>query len=982
MRHLRNRLLLSAAIVASALPALADDFVISTPQVVTNGGNVVNGNDSITVTGTGSVATALMDALNATGNNNTITNQGLLTTFGVGSDGIDTYAGNYATISNSGSITTNGNYSEGIEARNYNTIDNSGTVTTGGDSSEGIIANRYNTITNSGSITTGGNNSEGIDAFRGNSVVNSGSIATSGDDANGIGSFIYNTIANSGTIATSGNRSEGIEGVNYNTIANSGSITTSGDYSEGVQVTSYNAVANSGSISTSGYRSYGIFASDNNTIANSGSISTTGYLSSGIFASDNNAISSSGSISTTGGRSSGIVALDNNAISNSGSISTTGYLSDGIFAFSSNTITNSGAISTSGHRSDGIFADDYNMIANSGSIATSGDSAEGIVADAYNTITNSGSITTSGDSAEGIQADYYNTVANSGSISTSGDYSIGIYANYYNTIANSGAISTSGRRSVGIYAGYDNTVANTGSISTSGNYAGGIQAYVDNTVSNSGAIATSGLDAQGIYAYEDNTVTNSGSIVTSGSSSIGINAIFGNTVTNTGRIFTSGFGAAGISAYEDNVVFNSGSIVSVNSGSILMAGTNELSLAAPAFLGGAIGLGGAATVNIATGPSHSILWDFSTGTMVGGAPAIGGTVPWFYNPGTQQVATFDPTGLTAGANGLASLSGDISALIGNRFAAGAAGQTNVNAYAATRESNAGRRLAQAFGEASSSYAPPSAGWWLSAFGSLTHFRGDAANLGHEAAVGGLAAGYDKRVSADLALGALVGWSSVGTNANSAFANAVDHEADGVFAAIYGRKQAGMAFLDFAVSGGQLSHSDTRFVNDNLAPLGVSYANGDYSSWWWSPEAGVGVELPGANGWTYIPSTHVRYAMQSVEGYTETGPSAANAVVSGHDNAFVEGRAEIAAQRETNAGLFTGRLGVFSRSGSGDGSVAVSMIGQSASIPVASNDVTAGYAAANLKVGTGSASHLEFDLGATFGGDAQGARGAVKFVANF
>lgn len=51
-------LLLGAAMTLTtglAAPALADDFVVNTPVATTNGGNSVNGNDSLTITSTGSI---------------------------------------------------------------------------------------------------------------------------------------------------------------------------------------------------------------------------------------------------------------------------------------------------------------------------------------------------------------------------------------------------------------------------------------------------------------------------------------------------------------------------------------------------------------------------------------------------------------------------------------------------------------------------------------------------------------------------------------------------------------------------------------------------------------------------------------------------------------------------------------------------------------------------------------------------------------
>ena len=45
------------------------------------------------------------------------------------------------------------------------------------------------------------------------------------------------------------------------------------------------------------------------------------------------------------------------------------------------------------------------------------------------------------------------------------------------------------------------------------------------------------------------------------------------------------------------------------------------------------------------------------------------------------------------------------------------------------------------------------------------------------------------------------------------------------------------FLDYALTGGMLWNNDTRYVNDNLAPLGEGHADADYGSLWLSPEVG-------------------------------------------------------------------------------------------------------------------------------------------------
>ena len=104
-------------------------------------------------------------------------------------------------------------------------------------------------------------------------------------------------------------------------------------------------------------------------------------------------------------------------------------------------------------------------------------------------------------------------------------------------------------------------------------------------------------------------VTDTGSIATVGS----VDAILvndGNTITNSGRIFAQGVDANGIQADDNNTITNSGFIVSAQGDSFNLGTGNTLNLLAPSFLGGPI-TGANTSVNIVTGASHSILWDFS-----------------------------------------------------------------------------------------------------------------------------------------------------------------------------------------------------------------------------------------------------------------------------------------------------------------------------------------------------------------------------------
>jgi uncharacterized protein with beta-barrel porin domain len=614
------------------------------------------------------------------------------------------------------------------------------------------------------------------------------------------------------------------------------------------------------------------------------------------------------------------------------------------------TITETGSIAP-GTGDPGVRATvDIITVVNSGTIATSGRDAYGIELQNGNTVTNFGIITTSGRDSRGIQVNNDGRIFNYGAITTSGNSSNAAVMNEGGSIFNFGLITTTGNTSCGILVNRNIVVTNAGSITTFGDISDGIIADSNNTIINSGMIATRGDFAPGIAPGE---------------------FAFGNVIINTGTITTTGSTSPAISM-DDSTITNYGRLVSVQSDAIRLTSDGDpstLNLHAPSFLGGRIDLGDGTTVSIVSGPSHSILWDLSTGTMDGGAPTLSGPVPIFYNSATRQVATFDPTALSASANALGDMSGNLSALMRQRLSASqsgggdAADASFVSAFAAADE-NAGvsaiDRIAAAFADTTDA----DTGWWVSGFGSFADYDGSAATLDHSFDHSGVAVGYDWQPSSDLTLGVMAGYGMGSFDTDSRFANAFDNSADGVFAAFYGRRDfAHIMFVGFALSGGLLSHSDNRFVNDNLAPLGVSSASADYTSWWLSPEMTLGIDFDDVMGsdWRFTPSAGVRYAMQSLDGYTETGPSAANATVSARDVALLETRLELAGRRDihlaTFSGHFTGRLGWQHRAAMGDDGTTVAMIGQTNTVGASGQDDSSAYIGFDAALDIGNSASL-------------------------
>ena len=222
--HTLARPLVIAIALMLATPTFAADFTITaadgtetTPQTLTG---TAGSNTGVVETGGTLTVGAGLDAITATGPDNTITNSGSITG---GSEGIAS-AGDDVTITNNGTITSTTNdgiYSSGADA----TITNSGTTNGGEDGIQSVGGG--STIINSGIINSTLDN--GIESNgTGNTITNSGTIDAADDGIFSNGSNA--TITNSGTIdAVDDGIDSKTRAINA-IITNSGTITgTTGD---------------------------------------------------------------------------------------------------------------------------------------------------------------------------------------------------------------------------------------------------------------------------------------------------------------------------------------------------------------------------------------------------------------------------------------------------------------------------------------------------------------------------------------------------------------------------------------------------------------------------------------------------------------------------------------------------------------------------------------------------------------------------------
>ena len=562
----------------------------------------------------------------------------------------------------------------------------------------------------------------------------------------------------------------------------------------------------------------------------------------------------------------------------------------------------------------------------------------------------------------GIQSSGNNkTIINSETItlSTSGanDVAFGISSTYNNNIiTNSGTItvSTSGASSdaYGIFSsGAGNTITNSGTITvTSGDYAHGIYNYrgAGNTITNSGTItlSTSGAGdvAYGIISGgSGHTITNSGTITvsTSGASAHAFGIYSegaGSTITNSGTITVSTSGASasayGIySTYNNNIITNSGKIIANTA--IYLSGTgNTLNILPNSYISGTITLPASATVNITTGPSHSIYYN------LGVTPTFSGPTPGFIN-GTRA-ATFDPTVFKGSINELADLNNNIAS----------AANKNLSNFKDRQFST-------------------------SVFASQLEHKADAVNLKQEIDQLGVVFAYDYKL-ADTNLNFIAGYANSDLEANSRFAKSYNNKSKGPFIGVAGIYDAGLVNVNFGLTTGLLKHSHDRFVNDNEETNGEDHAKANYDSMFIAPEIGVSKKFK-SNSVSFSPKANVRYNYQSVDGYTETG-SNSNATVKSLDVGLVETNLEIAGTKLLNNSSYTIKTGYLNRQSVGDHKATVTMIDQTNSIGFGdkSNNIYYAGVGADLDL---SIFKLSLDLN-QYLGDAEGFQGMVKLSSSF
>jgi len=259
---------------AGSAPCFAGNFIVDFSSNQTNGGFMIDGDDSLTITPSGSISVALGASA------------GIVSTVG------------YNVITNYGAVQIKGQDIHGIwnNVSPYSQIKNKGSILTEQEDAVGIwnYFSENSSIYNDGFISTFSQNGYGVYNFQsfGSIIENNGVIQSAGNFSYGILNYQSrdSPIANNGLIQTQGESALGIWNYssNYSPIINSGAIIIN-SVADGIRNdnSNYSPIFNGGFISTIGLNGHGItnLNSENSAVHNFGSIRPLGsrLLASTIF---------------------------------------------------------------------------------------------------------------------------------------------------------------------------------------------------------------------------------------------------------------------------------------------------------------------------------------------------------------------------------------------------------------------------------------------------------------------------------------------------------------------------------------------------------------------------------------------------------------------------------------------------------------------------------------------------------------------------
>lgn len=432
--------------------------------------------------------------------------------------------------------------------------------------------------------------------------------------------------------------------------------------------------------------------------------------------------------------------------------------------------------------------------------------------------------------------------------------------------------------------------------------------------------------------------------------------------TNSGTVSGSGSGSTAIFTSA----FNGGSSTLTNSGRVLNfggtaihfdGGPDTLILSPGSFIVGAIELVGTDDAVRVNAGNQNLTFNTLAGATVSG------NVPYIVSG--NRIVSVDPTGFAVTDRALMDFTRAVSATLGGRAsdaaAGGGAGTSGALGFAAHDDSSArfDDAFAQAMGYAKAPdsavmfknptmTAPDGTTVWAKGFYGQRSQQADGPVLRNVTNFYGGAIGADRLARPDLRLGGFVGGGAIHTSIDF---NSGGGVSDIVFAGVYGRKDLGPAFVDFALLGGHTGNRTTRNVNNNLGPDGLEIATASFGGWFFSPEIAAGYRYDFMPGWTLTPAARLRYLAANYDGFTETG-STANLAAGDRTLQNAEERADLTLTHTmlSDVGRFQAGVtaGVLGQQRAGSGNVNAILLGQALAFATpGKSSVGGGYAGLSL-----------------------------------
>ena len=503
-------------------------------------------------------------------------------------------------------------------------------------------------------------------------------------------------------------------------------------------------------------------------------------------------------------------------------------------------VENSGAAASTGKNAT-IFQSTGEITFTSTGTITGAEGNTAIAA-ASGTVTNKGTITAGASTATansfGVNITGKGLIINDGTITAGGlKAAIAIGAGDKTEIVNNGKLVLEGDLSGAILGTGAIKVTNNGSIVVAGDNAFGIRSPGGLDVLNKGAIEVSGIDARGILVDGVNAIVNSGAI--DAPKGAGIGATAGLVLTNSGRI--SGLtGVLVAPGAGPATIVNNGTIIGTGGVSISLTGaTDTLTFGPGSRLAGIVNLGGGGdTVSVVLAPRRSqiIMFDDLTGAnlSVTGRP--------FRIIGNAIVA-LDTTPLRMRDAGIADVRSSIGEILDGRV---------------TKQVYNG---------------DPTKVFYIRPFGGASSYGSTDLSGKFNGRHFGFIAGLDGRPNDKLIIGAFGGgaWSNASTSGPSGPRSSVTHGIGGM----YGRATVKFVFADVSVVAGYTNSTGRMIVSSNLTTSGEEIINLNSTGYFFSPEGGIGLNVPVTPELTVSPAVRYRYisgnwAKRSVQSTTGLG----------------------------------------------------------------------------------------------------------------